>query len=1321
MPETILGRRYRVVKKLGEGGMGSVYLVQDTLREDLPLALKTVRRGAVDEKYLEYLRAEFKVLAKLRHPNVASAFDFGYLEDLEENFFTTEFVKGEPLSDGCRDLGFDELLNVCVQSCRGLEYVHSRGLVHHDIKVENILITKEAPRPASPVPAREPGDALDELSGALGGDEAFDRTVKIIDFGLIDREKKSFEKIVGSPSYIPPEKILGEETDRRSDLYSLGVVFYRLFTHRMPFVAESVMDLFEKHLHEPPVPPRRLNPDIPEALDGVILNLLEKDPAKRFPNASQVIQALNEGLHRSFLIETEFSKHGYISTGRLTGRDAEMDAFKNSFDRLFRPYLFKYGGDKRPAAPPARAHCLVSEGGLGKSRLLQEVKQYAQLNDIPFFTLAAERMEEPPLASVADLLAQVAAVSAPEETGLLPPGALGPGLAAAVQADARMAAEAGEDPAVRMRKWQADVLGFLVRVGRRKPFVLAFENLQWADEWGWSILAGMARAVQPPAAEEKGIGASEEAEGPAPPSVMILAAYREEPGQKGIGEALGRYDARDLVRTIPLGPLRERDVRDFVASMFGRAVIPETFLRRIVDLARGNPLFVEEILKGLADREFITKRGPHWMFRKDIENAEMPESVSDILLARIRAAEPESRRLLECLAVANLPLDLDALARLSGMPRDAADVKVRKLATRQILLSQKDPANPAAPERFSFFQSRLAESLYADLERDARRGWHAAIAADLEGVEGDEKGANVRAEELAHHFLLAGEGAKAVRYGLLAGEKLRQSFQNGRATKVLEGVLTCLPPREVPQRMRIESQLCALYELQGDLEKACDKVEGLLRRGETILPGEKKAPLLRKMGNLRLQQGRHAEAVKYFERGLTLVGNTKSLERCFLTAALGQAALKAGKPRDALAQGERALALATEIGEERLLKEKGATLLWNAMGTACFLLGRYREAEEHYRKTREVARALSFPQGEAVAQSNLGVLLGEKGDYGSGVEKLIFAVSTLERIGDKTSLSRTLQNLGEVFLGFGELARALGVTKRALDLAKETRDPLSLMKAFRGLGLIYSKIGRYTRANEYLTLSLDQARAIGERYGDLLARCDRARVRFLLGDRTEALGEFGAVREAAEEAGMEPLAARALWGEGLVHLGEDRAREGLSCLERAEAAFERTGNRREVCEILLTRARTLYEDAHGAEAEPLLPRLEERIRTMGSRELLIDLKSFLGEREVYRGKLDDGFRHLEEASQEAQEAKFLGLHLRIDLLRTMLYELTGREPELAGSRQKIQRILKEIGTGWEQQTWEIYHHRLTSWYKRRRDGLAGIVRRAPGVSPGTSG
>ncbi|MHC4777107.1 MAG: serine/threonine protein kinase, partial [Planctomycetota bacterium] len=188
---SLLNQRYKMIRQLGQGGMGEVFLVEDTLRDDRQVALKTIHPGKRKEA-VKYFRHEFQALTMLKHPNLAEVYDFGLLEGESKPFFTSEYVVGRNLLDFSRDRDVEELTPVIVQICRALEYIHSRGLIHHDIKPENVLVKEE---------------------------EKGDPEVKLIDFGLVGRQRTgSAATVPGTIHYIAPEIFKGLIIDRRSDL-----------------------------------------------------------------------------------------------------------------------------------------------------------------------------------------------------------------------------------------------------------------------------------------------------------------------------------------------------------------------------------------------------------------------------------------------------------------------------------------------------------------------------------------------------------------------------------------------------------------------------------------------------------------------------------------------------------------------------------------------------------------------------------------------------------------------------------------------------------------------------------------------------------------------------------------------------------------------------------------------------------------------------------------------------------------------------------------------------------------------------------------------
>ncbi len=254
--------RYRVEGLLGVGGMSEVYRAYD---------LKLARQVALKRLRPEYARwpnfrarflDEARLAAQLNHPNIVTVYDV--LEVAGDIFIVMEYVPGHTLAARLQEhapLPLDEALHYLVQACAGLGYAHRAGLVHGDVKPQNLLIA--------------PG-----------------QRVKVTDFGLARvyewaRRARSSDVVWGSPPYLSPEHARGESLVPASDVYSLGIVLYQALTGHFPYTAHSPREWLLAHREAPPTPPRVYNPDLPPRLEQVMLQVLAKEPSARFRTADQ--------------------------------------------------------------------------------------------------------------------------------------------------------------------------------------------------------------------------------------------------------------------------------------------------------------------------------------------------------------------------------------------------------------------------------------------------------------------------------------------------------------------------------------------------------------------------------------------------------------------------------------------------------------------------------------------------------------------------------------------------------------------------------------------------------------------------------------------------------------------------------------------------------------------------------------------------------------------------------------------------------------------------------------------------------------------------
>ncbi len=264
MEPALLNERYQLLEPLGRGGMAVVYRARDLMLER-PVAVKILRQNfTADSAFRERFRQEARAAANLTHPNLVTVYDFGIAEG--HPYIVMEYVPGLHLKEYIRrraPLPAEQAVSLMVQACAAIGYTHRAGLVHCDVKPQNMLVDSDG------------------------------RRLKVTDFGiaraLASIHPEEHNPIVwGSPQYFAPEQAAGRPPSPASDVYALGVILYEMLTGRLPFEAQDPETLARLHQNAQPIPPRRYNPDIPPILEQIILKVLSKEPAARYRTADQL-------------------------------------------------------------------------------------------------------------------------------------------------------------------------------------------------------------------------------------------------------------------------------------------------------------------------------------------------------------------------------------------------------------------------------------------------------------------------------------------------------------------------------------------------------------------------------------------------------------------------------------------------------------------------------------------------------------------------------------------------------------------------------------------------------------------------------------------------------------------------------------------------------------------------------------------------------------------------------------------------------------------------------------------------------------------------
>jgi len=265
--------QYEVVRELGSGAMGTVYLGKDTVGHR-NVAVKTLKPNGVDAEEIASMKSRFfreaESAKQLAHPAIVKVFDAG--EDRGTAYFAMELLDGLTLKDFCAKRGtiaVKRAVEIAALVAEALAYAHGKGVVHRDIKPENIMILSN-------------GD------------------IKITDFGiakLLDAAQTQSGIILGTPNYMSPEQLVGQKVDRRSDLFSLGVVLYEILTGVRPYQARNISEMLRLHETLTPAPPSTLRADVPPSVDAIVLKSLQRDLAERYQQGEQMAKDLRAAMH----------------------------------------------------------------------------------------------------------------------------------------------------------------------------------------------------------------------------------------------------------------------------------------------------------------------------------------------------------------------------------------------------------------------------------------------------------------------------------------------------------------------------------------------------------------------------------------------------------------------------------------------------------------------------------------------------------------------------------------------------------------------------------------------------------------------------------------------------------------------------------------------------------------------------------------------------------------------------------------------------------------------------------------------------------------
>ncbi|MBI2567795.1 MAG: protein kinase [Candidatus Schekmanbacteria bacterium] len=999
------------------GAMGAVYRAQH-VQSGLEAALKTVhvpRQGI-----LPMLRREIQALARLRHPGIVRILDSGtengmpwYAMELIQGMTLREFARAawSPASPAPNNGGLLRLLSVFRRASSALAYIHGEGLIHRDLKPDNILVAKD------------------------------DRPV-LVDFGLRVEfagadTRESLSGVIeagGTLQYMAPEHMRGEMLDARSDLYSLGCMFYELLTGRLPFSGDSVAEIIRGHLEERPQLPSRLSPALPRELDDLIMSLLRKEPRQRTGYASDVAAAFNALGAADWDTATVPPIRPYLYRPALVGRAAAL----STFERLLVDITAGRG----------RVVAVAGESGVGKTRLGIEFAREAQAHQVQVLTgecfpisvkelaeqtgggrplealrralrAVADRCREHGLGETERLLGRRGKILAPYEPALngLPgqdhhpdPADLPP-------------------PAARHRVLTA-LADTFAALAQHAPLVIILDDLQWADDLTLRFVNHVQRS-----------GCFSRSR------LLFVVTYRTE-------EVAGLV--RDFLESpglevMELDRLSSRDVGQMVGDMLSLATPPQGFVDFLYAHSEGNPFFVAEYMQSAMNEGVLMRDAQgRWHvvageggFDDSVvySSLPVPRSMQELVQQRLNALPERALMMAYIAAVAGRETSLALLSHIASMDEEElmelADELVRHHVFRQ-----------TGSGRIRFAHDKIREAAYAAIPEPLLRKLHKATARAIERLFGPRNEEYVG--QLAYHWEKAGVLDLARSHYLEAAREAARSYAHVESERMYR----------------------AFLELVG--EPSSDSVTARNEYGKNVLCIQGRFPEAMDQHRIALQEARTLG--DRAGEGVSLQG-------------LAGASYLAGQLGDAERLARQALAIHRVLGD-RL--SEGFSL--STLGAIAGVQGHTEEARERYQSALDMFRETGDRRAEGVALANLAITYSEHGETARAITLNEEALAIHREVRDTRAEGITMLNLAMDRRSEGHLAQAHDLLLRALltheEVGNRPWEGITLFCiASNHLGL-----GRVEEARTVLRRSLEVFREMGNPRVELVALADLAHI-----------------------------------------------------------------------------------------------------------------------------------------------------------------------------------------------------------------------------------
>ena len=1075
---------YNIIEKLGEGGMGVVYLAEDT-RLKRKVAIKFLPDLiSSDPEQRTRFENEAQAAASLNHPNITTIHS---IEDFDDHvFIVMEYIEGVELKERIRAgvVPIKEAVRIAIQIAEGLNAAHKKKIIHRDIKSQNIML-------------------------------AADGIVKIMDFGLAklpgNIQITKTGSMMGTAAYMSPEQAQGEATDERSDVFSFGIVLYELFTGSFPFKGEYEYALVYSIINEEADTQALETNAVPEKLRNVVLKCLKKDKELRYQSFEEVLKDLVECnivpaySERDSLPADQILLKSFVpqNGGNFIGREQELKALTFTLENCRRN--------------KGSAVFISGEPGIGKTQLMSALIHLYKPDEINFlygrclFNNEGGLPYHPFVSAVNNGLFSTHGHFISTITSLAEKNNIN--ISNKISQIKTFLNFSGDYSKAIMHKeqlWEA-VLTMFTAIAADKPLVLILDDIQWADKTSIGLFAYLARNIRSL-------------------PILLIGLYR--PPEIALDNAdltgtIRQLRIEDAASKIDLLRLNEIDTLGIIKKILGDNPVDNKIAAEIYRQSEGNPLFIYELTRLMKDRNAIGKdRNDKWVYNEEASLSTVSDKVQDVIKQRVDRLDDESKEVLQFASCQGEYFQSSVLTDCLKIDKISLLKKLQHLEKEYNVIHYEDKS-------YRFDHILIRDVLYESVLPELREEYHKLIADSLIKTFGSK---DEYASVIAHHLISGNSEGRAVKYLLTAAKTARELYAVEEAFSFYRKLLNIDKKTglDTACRMSMEEGLGDINLFTGNPEEALlhfnrfsELVKGSDNDNGKIRGLRKSAECFRITGKLKEAEELSSKAVaKAFE-------NDNLEERIESLNIL--ASVYASK-----ADYEKMIEVSNESIEfcKQLKDDKNLSVCLGNLGTAYWHLGNYPVASANLNEAVSIQRNIGDTRGLSTTLNFLALAFLKQGRFEDALKAGEESIEMKTKIGDGQKIPGGLNALGDIYREIGDIDRAIEYHQKSLTLAREYNNKGAMCDNLRDLGEDYFLKGDMKQALSYYNEVMELASSSKIKWYETRTCISLAEYYLESGDLSEAKNYIEKGLKYSYDIGARDLIIEALWNKAKIHSTE---------------------------------------------------------------------------------------------------------------------------------------------------------------------------------------